>query len=319
MAKCVFCDIIRGKAPAQIIYEDGVSFAFAPRFPISAGHTLIVPKAHAADLFDIAPDALVAVILATQRIARALLECGAEGVNLLHASRLAAQQSVFHFHIHLVPRYAGDGLDLWLAGKSMYSGPVDMLDRLRVLLSSAGMDDARGSNKSLHEASHETAKELAMISVREATRQDYDGLSQVLEEVDALHRAALPHIFRAPEIWPPRSRGFVADMIAGSEALILVAEDAGKIIGVAIAKVECAPDTPIHVPNRFVELRTMVVSEAYQRRRIGMAFVEGIRRWASAQGIKRIHLCVYEFNRDAIAFYEQLGFETLSRAMEISF
>lgn len=121
MNECVFCKIINGEIPANIIYENDKVLAFLDIKPISRGHTLIVPKKHYGDIYDITEDYLKEVVAAAKKISGAVKRgLGAEGVNILHASGVAAQQSVFHFHIHLVPRYRNDGLNTW--PRSKYKG-----------------------------------------------------------------------------------------------------------------------------------------------------------------------------------------------------
>lgn len=115
---CVFCQIATRQAPASVIFEDDRVIAFAPIDSVSSGHTLIAPKAHYESLSDITSDVLKAVMEAARSIALNLLtKSGATGINLLHASGADAQQSVLHFHVHLVPRYPRDGLELWLKNK----------------------------------------------------------------------------------------------------------------------------------------------------------------------------------------------------------
>jgi len=105
-AQCVFCEIVAGTIPCAKLAEDEATFAFMDIDPGSDGHLLVIPKRHSADLVDISPDDLTATVLAAQRIARAVLtELGADGVNLLNCSGTEAWQSVFHFHLHVIPRY----------------------------------------------------------------------------------------------------------------------------------------------------------------------------------------------------------------------
>ena len=114
MNECVFCKIINREIPANIVYENGKVLAFLDINPINRGHTLIVPKKHYGDVYDITEDYLRETVAAAKKISEAVKRgLGAEGVNILHASGEAAQQSVFHFHIHLVPRYEDDGLNTW--------------------------------------------------------------------------------------------------------------------------------------------------------------------------------------------------------------
>jgi histidine triad (HIT) family protein len=110
---CIFCKIIAGEIPAQIIAEDERTIAFMDISPATRGHALVVPRAHARDLLEIEPADLEAAALTAQRVARRMPErLGAEGVNLLNSCGRAAWQTVFHFHIHVIPRYSDDPLQL---------------------------------------------------------------------------------------------------------------------------------------------------------------------------------------------------------------
>ncbi len=110
---CIFCRIIAGELPGQIVQEDERTVAFMDISPATRGHALVVPRAHARDLLEIEPDDLQATILAAQRLAlRAHERLGADGVNLLNSRGQAAWQTVYHFHIHVIPRYEGDPLRL---------------------------------------------------------------------------------------------------------------------------------------------------------------------------------------------------------------
>jgi histidine triad (HIT) family protein len=118
-AGCIFCKILAGELPARIIDEDERTAAFMDIAPATRGHALVVPRAHAADLLSCEPEDLQAVILAAQRLARRMKEClSADGVNLLNSCGTAAWQTVFHFHVHVIPRYDGDPLRLpWVPGE----------------------------------------------------------------------------------------------------------------------------------------------------------------------------------------------------------
>jgi histidine triad (HIT) family protein len=110
---CIFCKIIAGEVPGQIIDQDERTVAFMDISPATRGHALVIPRRHARDLLEIGSDDLNATIEAAQRIARRASErLGADGVNLLNSCGRAAWQTVFHFHIHVIPRYADDPLRL---------------------------------------------------------------------------------------------------------------------------------------------------------------------------------------------------------------
>jgi histidine triad (HIT) family protein len=116
--ECIFCRIIAGELPGTIVAEDDRTVSFMDINPATRGHALVVPRAHAEDLGEIPADDLSACAVAAQRLARkAKTNLGADGVNLLNAYGSAAWQTVFHFHIHVIPRYADDPLRLpWVPG-----------------------------------------------------------------------------------------------------------------------------------------------------------------------------------------------------------
>ncbi|MGO9955041.1 MAG: HIT family protein [Solirubrobacteraceae bacterium] len=115
---CLFCKIVAGQLPSQRVDEDERSVTFMDINPATRGHALVVPRAHAADLLEIDPEDLAATIIGAQRQARRVIDrLAADGVNLLNGCRPAAWQTVFHFHVHVIPRYAGDRLRLpWVPG-----------------------------------------------------------------------------------------------------------------------------------------------------------------------------------------------------------
>ena len=119
---CIFCDIIKGAAEVSICYEDARALAFMDIQPVNAGHTLVVPRQHFESFLDLPPDAgthLFGVALQLAPVIRKV--SGADGMNLVVSSGAAAGQDVYHFHIHLIPRKAGDGFDVPLpfAGSEM--------------------------------------------------------------------------------------------------------------------------------------------------------------------------------------------------------
>jgi histidine triad (HIT) family protein len=111
---CVFCKIVRRELPATVLDEDGETMAFLDIRPINPGHFLVVPKAHAAHLADLPPGAGGKVFEMARTLAVALRASGVkcEGVNLHLADEAVAGQEIFHVHLHVYPRYAGDGVGL---------------------------------------------------------------------------------------------------------------------------------------------------------------------------------------------------------------
>ncbi len=113
---CIFCKIVAGELPAQIVDEDERTIAFMDIAPATRGHALVIPREHARDLLSVSTEDLQATVLGAQRLARRASErLGADGVNLLNSCGAAAWQTVFHFHIHVIPRYEDDPLRLpWI-------------------------------------------------------------------------------------------------------------------------------------------------------------------------------------------------------------
>jgi len=111
MSTCVFCQIVEGTAPSSKVYEDDLCLAFMDIQPVNPGHVLVVPKAHSNDLSDLPASTGAYLFQIAQRIALSLPNPNVknEGVDLFLAHGEAAGQEVFHVHLHVIPRYAGDG------------------------------------------------------------------------------------------------------------------------------------------------------------------------------------------------------------------
>ena len=109
MEDCIFCKIVKGEIPSFKVYEDEKVFAFGDINPISPGHTLIIPKKHAQDLWEISGDDLTAVHLVSKKIIKAIKDAlQPSGVACVQLNGPGANQVVLHYHLHLVPRIAGD-------------------------------------------------------------------------------------------------------------------------------------------------------------------------------------------------------------------
>ena len=110
---CVFCGIVNGDVPSHKIEEDEHTLAFMDLNPWTRGHALVIPKKHVKNLYEVADEDIRRVVGMAKRVAvRARDRLDADGVNLLNSTGEAAWQSVFHFHMHVIPRYDGDPLDL---------------------------------------------------------------------------------------------------------------------------------------------------------------------------------------------------------------
>jgi histidine triad (HIT) family protein len=115
---CIFCKIVAGELPATKIDEDDRTITFMDINPGTRGHALVIPKEHSKDLLEIESADLAATAEAAQRLAKRMSEAlGAEGVNLINSCGSAAWQTVFHFHLHVIPRYSDDTVRLpWTPG-----------------------------------------------------------------------------------------------------------------------------------------------------------------------------------------------------------
>ena len=110
---CIFCQIVDGELPGEIVDSDEQTIAFMDINPATRGHALVIPRRQARDLLEIEAGELTAVARASQRLARRMKErLAADGINLLNACGASAWQTVFHFHVHVIPRYQDDPLRL---------------------------------------------------------------------------------------------------------------------------------------------------------------------------------------------------------------
>jgi histidine triad (HIT) family protein len=110
---CIFCKIVAGELPSVKLDEDEHTVAFLDINPWTRGHALVIPRRHSRNLFEVDDEDLRHTVLAAKRLAGVLRErLGADGINLLNAAEPAAWQTVFHFHVHVIPRYDGDPLAL---------------------------------------------------------------------------------------------------------------------------------------------------------------------------------------------------------------
>ncbi len=129
----IFTRIVRGEIPAAKLYEDDLTLAFLDVNPGSRGHSLVICKAELPDLLSLSPELVTAVALTTQKVARAIMVAlQPDGLNIVQNNGAAAGQTVFHYHVHLIPRWAGDGaLGAWRPGKIT----ADELRELAALIS----------------------------------------------------------------------------------------------------------------------------------------------------------------------------------------
>lgn len=115
MTGCAFCAIATGEAPARVVYEDANTLAFFPDEPAVRGHTLVIPRGHVRDFLDASPAQAASVSGTCRTVGRALeAALSPQGMNAVTSRGQAATQTVFHLHVHLLPRWDGDALgDFW--------------------------------------------------------------------------------------------------------------------------------------------------------------------------------------------------------------
>ncbi len=125
MSDCLFCKIVRKEIPAFIVYENGKTIAFLDIKPVNPGHLLVVPKTHYPDFASTPDDAVADVAAAARKLAAATVKSiGADGFNIGVNNGRAAGQLIDHMHLHVMPRFNGDGYELW-HGKAYPAGEME--------------------------------------------------------------------------------------------------------------------------------------------------------------------------------------------------
>jgi ribosomal protein S18 acetylase RimI-like enzyme len=152
------------------------------------------------------------------------------------------------------------------------------------------------------------------VNIRKAFAEDYDFLCTLFDEVDALHRAKLPHIFKKTD-GPVREREYYLGLISDENIGLFVAELDGNVVGFVHVIITDAPDIPIFVPRRYAVVDSIIVKSGYKNLGIGRSLMKVMQEWSKAKGVTSIELNVYEFNSNAIFFYNKCGYEAFSRRM----
>lgn len=136
MADCLFCGIAAGAIPSTPVAEDARALAFMDIFPAAEGHVLVIPREHHDDALDASEDALAACMALAARVGRAQeAALGATGATFLSCARPDGWQTVFHLHVHVLPRYPGDGLAIpWPVAPGDPDAIARTADRLRAAL-----------------------------------------------------------------------------------------------------------------------------------------------------------------------------------------
>lgn len=132
---CIFCKIVAGEIPSNKIYEDDTAFAFLDITPINLGHTLLIPKEHHANLYDMPDDILAHMAPVIKKLAIGIKNATrAEGINIGMNNDAAAGQIVGHAHIHIMPRFADDGHEHWKGHGTTDAERADAAQRIRSAL-----------------------------------------------------------------------------------------------------------------------------------------------------------------------------------------
>jgi histidine triad (HIT) family protein len=138
---CIFCSIVAGSAPCHRVFEDDSVLAFMDVFPVGDGHLLVVPKRHYATLLEADEESMLAVMSASRRIAHALARAlSPDGIGVHQLNGAAAGQTVFHYHMHLIPRNHGDPIAFHGRKPGDAATLAEHARRIRAALARAGAD-----------------------------------------------------------------------------------------------------------------------------------------------------------------------------------
>jgi ribosomal protein S18 acetylase RimI-like enzyme len=152
------------------------------------------------------------------------------------------------------------------------------------------------------------------IHIRRVVEQDYTIYCDLFDEINELHRLALPGIFQQPA-GRIIQRDYFLSVLKDEQAAVFFAECEGQVAGFIYVLIREASAYPLLVPRQYGVVDTLTVRPAFQRTGVGRALMRQAEEWIASQGVNTIELTVYEFNRGAQAFYEGLGYATYSRKM----
>jgi ribosomal protein S18 acetylase RimI-like enzyme len=150
---------------------------------------------------------------------------------------------------------------------------------------------------------------MTPVTVRLATQDDYEALCAVVAETDRFHADLVPHRFRRVE-GAARSLDWLAGLVGSPDGLLLVAQGGAGLVGFLEGRVQESPEPPIHRPRRWLTIDGVGVLEGHRRAGVGRALMEAAHAWARARGLDEVELSVHAANREALAFYERLGYAT---------
>ncbi|MCX7771314.1 MAG: HIT family protein [Proteobacteria bacterium] len=122
---CIFCKIIEGTIPSEMVYEDNLFLAILDINPVNKGHVLVLPKKHSENIFDFEEPEISKVMTVIKKISKVLMETlNAEGVNIIQNNGKPAGQIIFHSHFHIIPRYSGDGIKIGMVHGKYNEGEI---------------------------------------------------------------------------------------------------------------------------------------------------------------------------------------------------
>jgi len=133
MENCIFCKIVRGEAESWKVYEDEFTYAFFDIFPINEYHTLVIPKNHYDNMFDIPENEAVNIMKTVKKIVDLYSDkLGMKNIQIINSNGKEAQQDIFHIHFHIVPRFSGDGQNIkWTQHPELRERFDDLLQKLK--------------------------------------------------------------------------------------------------------------------------------------------------------------------------------------------
>ena len=153
------------------------------------------------------------------------------------------------------------------------------------------------------------------MQIRFATEQDLERVNNLRRQVNELHVQGKPEIFKPG--FPEELKNYVYEIFCDPQKKIVVCERDGILCGFAVLNHVVRPETPYMYVRDFLDIDEFCVDEAYRRQGVATALIAFIRAYAKQEGFARIELNMWEFNQDALAFYEAVGFHTYRRYMEL--
>jgi ribosomal protein S18 acetylase RimI-like enzyme len=153
------------------------------------------------------------------------------------------------------------------------------------------------------------------VTIRPAVAADYSAIAVLAREILAYHVAAIPDTFR--ETNPALSEEYFDELLKSAASSLLVADNAGTLVGYVVCEAKWVNPSPMIIPRRIASIEEIMVTKGMRGRGIGQALFDACVRWAQGHGADHLTLQVWEFNQDAIAFYERRGMTTLHRHMTL--